>query len=195
MAAAAAGLGRWGAGEISVANVDPSWSLEALLADYHPHEGWRAWFSESYTKAMESSQFGVRLDGWKKAAIIFGDMHVPVLCLFVCHHGRSLVPGDKAAFLGHIDLCLWELGLAIPSKPDKMGGVPSRDVGKPEAFRRDIEMEREWFAEQLRPFDGNVGKAAVFAMGLTAGRFGMLRGPAEPSIAQVLDESQWVRAR
>jgi hypothetical protein len=76
-----------------------------------------------------------------------------------------------------------------------MGAVPSRDVGKPETFRRDIEVEREWFGEQLRPFDGDVGRAAVFALRQTAARFGLLRGPEEPSIAQVLDESLWVRVR
>jgi hypothetical protein len=178
-----------------VAKVDPGWSLDALLRDYHPNEGWRAWFTEAYMKALESACPEARLDGWKTAAIIFGDMHAPVFCLFVCHHGRSLVPANSTAFLGHINLCLWELGLATPARPNEMGGVPLRDVGKPEAFRRDVEAEREWFAEQLRPFGGDVGRAAVFAMRLTAARFGLLRGPAEPSIAQVLDESLWERVR
>lgn len=122
-------------------------------------------------------------------------MHAPVFCLFICHHGRSLVPPDSPAFLGHINLCLWELGLATPAQPDQMGAVPSRDIGKPETFHIDLAAEREWLAEQLRPFDGNVGRAAVFAMGLTAARFGLLRGPGEPSIAQVLDQSLWERVR
>jgi len=178
-----------------MATVDPAWSLEALLRAYHPHGSWRAWFTEAYAKATESAQPDERLNGWKTAAIIFGDMHAPVFCLFVCYHGRSLVPADSKAFLGHINLCLWELGLATPAHPDEMGGVPSRDIGKPETFRRDTEAEQEWFAEQLRPFGGEVGRAAVFAMRLTAARFGLLRGPAEPAIAQVLDESLWERVR
>jgi hypothetical protein len=178
-----------------VAKVDPGWSLDALLRDYHPHEGWRAWFAEAYAKAMESAQPDVQLDGWKTAAIIFGDMHAPVFCLFVCHHGRSLVPPDSAAFLGHIDLCLWELGLATPARPTEYGTVPSGDIGNLEGFNRDVAGAEEWLAEQLRPFGGNVGRAAVFAMRLTAARFGLLRGPADPSIAQVLDESLWERMR
>ena len=177
-----------------MAKVDPGWSLDALLRDYQPHEGWRAWFTEAYSKAMESARPEEQLDGWKTAAIIFGDMHAPVFCLFVCHHGRSLVEADNTAFLGHINLCLWELELATPAEPDEMGGVLSRDVGKPETFRHDIGAEKEWFAEQLRPFGGDVERAAVFAMRLTAARFGLLRGPADPSIAQVLDESFWERA-
>jgi hypothetical protein len=177
-----------------VAKVDPGWSLDALLRDYHPHEGWRAWFSEAYAKAMESSRPEVQLDGWKTAAIIFGDMHAPVFCLFVCHYGRSLVPADSAAFFGHVNLCLWELGLATPAHPDAMGAVVG-DVGKPETFRHDVEAEREWFAEQLRPFGGDVRRAALFAMRVTAARLGLLRGPAEPSIGQVLDESLWERVR
>jgi hypothetical protein len=178
-----------------MATVDPGWSLDTLLKDYHPHESWRAWFTEAYAKAMESARPEEQLDGWKTAAIIFGDMHAPVFCLFVCHYGRSLVPPDNTAFLGHINLCLWELGLATPTQPDEMGGVTSRDIGKHNTFRRDTVAEQEWFDEQLEPFGGDVERAAVFAMRLTAARFGLLRGPTEPSIAQVLDESLWERAR
>jgi hypothetical protein len=178
-----------------VAKVDPSWSLEASLRDFNPHESWRAWFAEAFAKAMESAQPGARLDGWKTAAIIFGDMHAPLFCLFVCQHGRSLVPPDSKAFLGHIDLCLWELGLATPKQPGELGAVPVRDIGKPETFRRDKEVVEEWLAEQLQPFGGSLERAAVFAVRLTAARFGLLRGPAEPSIAQVLDESLWERVR
>jgi hypothetical protein len=176
-----------------VMKVDPGWSLDALLRDYHPYEGWRTWFTEAFTKALESAQPQERLDGWKTAAIIFGDMHAPVFCLFVSHHGRSLVPPDSKAFLGHIDLCLWELGLATPNRPNGLGTVLARDIGKPETFHRDAEAAAEWFAAQLRPFGGRVDRAALFAMRLTAARFGLLRGPTELSIAQVLDESLWER--
>jgi hypothetical protein len=177
-----------------MAKVDAAWSLEALLRDYHPHPGWRDWFSEAYAKAIESSDPDERLDGWRTAAIIFGDMHAPVFCLFVCYHGQTLEPPGGKRFLGHTDLCLWELGLATPTRPDAGGTVPAADIGKPEGFSRDVKGTREWLAEQLRPFDGDVGRAAVFAMRLTAARFGLLRGPAEPSIAQILDESLWARA-
>jgi hypothetical protein len=175
-----------------VAKVDPGWSLDALLRDYHPHQDWRNWFTEAYARAIESADPGERLAGWKTAAIIFGDMHAPVFCLFVCHHGRTLEPPDSKSFLGHIDLCLWELGLATPARPNEWGAVPSGDVGKPEGFHRDVAAEA-WLAEQLRPFGGSLERAAVFAMRLTAARFGLLRGPAEPSIAQVLDKSLWER--
>jgi hypothetical protein len=122
-------------------------------------------------------------------------MHAPVFCLFVCHPGRALEPPGSKRFLDHIDLCLWELGLATPARPDSNGTVPCADIGKPEGFCRDVEGTREWLAEQLRPFGGDVERAAVFAMRLTAARFGLLRGPTEPSIAQVLDESLWERVR
>lgn len=48
-------------------------------------------------------------------------------------------------------------------------------------------------AKQLRPFDGDVARAARFAMTLTAVRLGLLRGPEAPSIAQLLDASLWQR--
>jgi hypothetical protein len=173
--------------------VDPRWSLDALLRDYDPQSGWRRWFTEAYTKALESGDPDERLDGWRIAAVIFGDMHVPVFCLFVCYHGRALEPPGRQRFLAHIDLCLWDLGLATPARPD--AAVPPGDLGKPDGFRRDEEATAVWLAEQLRPFWGDVGRAAVFAMRLTAARFGLLRGPAEPSVAQVLDESLWERVR
>ena len=71
----------------------------------------------------------------------------------------------------------------------------NEDIGRPDGFLRDTEGTREWLAEQLRPFGGDMERAAVFAMRLTAARFGLLRGPAQPSIAQVLDESLWERVR
>jgi hypothetical protein len=176
-----------------VAKVDPGWSLDAVLREYDPHPSWRRWFTEAYGKAVGSADPEERLAGWKTAAIIFGDMHVPVFCLFACHHGRTLEPPGGKSFQGHVNLCLWELGLAVPEQPNELGPVPVRDVAKPETFRRDLEAEREWMAEQLRPFGGDVGLAAAFAMRLTTIRFGLLRGPAEPSIAQVLDASLWQR--
>jgi hypothetical protein len=176
-----------------MAKVDPRWSLDALLRDYDPHPGWRDWFAEAYAKAIESPDPATRLDGWGTAAVIFGDMHVPVFCLFVCYHGQTLEPPGGNRFVGHIDLCLWELGLAAPARPDAAGAVATADVGRPDGFRRDVARAHEWLAEQLRPFGGDVGRAAVFAMRLTAARFGLLRGPAEPSVAQVLDESLWRR--
>jgi len=176
-----------------MAKVDPEWSLHAFLRWFDPHESWRGWFAEAFAKSIESARPAERLEGWRTAAIIFGDMHAPVFCLFVCHHGRSLVPPESPLFLAHIDLCLWELGLATPTEPGQRS-VPIPDIGKPETFRRDDEEAREWLAEQLQPFGGSLERAAVFAMRCTAARFGLLRGPSEPSIAQVLDESLWERA-
>lgn len=175
------------------AKVDPDWSLQAFLRWYDPHPGWRPWFAKTYAKAIESTRPEEQLEGWKAAAMIFGDMHAVVFCLFVCDHGRSLVPPDSNTFAPHIDLCLWDLGLAMPARRYE-GSMPIVDIGKPETFRRDARAAREWLAEQLRPFDGDVERAAVFAMRYAAVRFGLLRGPSEPSIEEVLDESLWKRA-
>ncbi|MDY3551334.1 hypothetical protein R5W24_000409 [Gemmata sp. JC717] len=119
-------------------------------------------------------------------------MHAPVFSLFVCHYGRSLVPADSPAFLGHIDLCMWELGLASPARPTEHGTVPLGDGGAPDGFNRDATRAEAWLAEQLRPFGGRADHAAAFAMRLTAARFGLIHGPADPSVAQVLDASLWV---
>ncbi|MBN9519409.1 hypothetical protein J0H58_12945 [bacterium] len=177
-----------------MATVDPGYSLAAVLRDYHPHPGWRNWFAEAYAGAIEGADPAARLAGWKTAAVIFGDMHVPVFCLFVCLHGQGLVPSGDRGFLGHYDLCLWELGLATPARPDG-DVVPSGDIGHPDGFRRDVAATERWLAEQLQLFGGNPERAALFAMRLTAIRFDLLRVRADPSVAQVLDESLWERQR
>ena len=128
--------------------------------------------------------------------MIFGDMHVPVFCLFVSHHGQSMQAVGNTRFLGNINLCLWELGLVEPAKSYPTRSMPITDLGgdPKKMFRHDNEAEAAWFAEQLKPFDGDVSRAAAFAMRLTAARFGLLRGPANPSNARILDESLWERA-
>lgn len=177
------------------AKVVPDWSLQAFLRWYDPHQSWRPSFAKTYAEAIESTRPEERLEGWKTAAMIFGDMNALPFCLFVCHHGRSLVGPESDLFLAHIDLCLWDLGLARPAgRYEEKRSMPIVDIGKPETFRRDARAAREWLAEQLRPFDGDVERAAVFAMRYTAVRFGFLRGPSEPSIEEVLDESLWERA-
>lgn len=171
--------------------VSPAWSLEAVMRDFEPHPSWRASFAEAYALAMESPAPEQQLRGWRAAAVIFGDMNALLLCLFVCHHGLALAPSEGRAFRGHIDLCSWDMGLATPSRGET--SVAVADLGKPETLRRDDDAARAWLDEQLRPFGGDVARAAPFAMRLTAIRLGLLRGPAEPSIAQVLDASSWQR--
>jgi len=173
--------------------VDPGWSLDALLRDFNPHESWRGWFAEAYSKAIEADRLEERFAGWKAAAMIFGDMHAPVFCLFVCLHGRSLRPQEANRFDAHIDLCLRDLGLATSTRTGTRS-IPMTDFGEREMFHRDEAAAVAWLGEQLRPFGGSVKQGAIFAMRLTASRFGLLRGPSEPSIGEVLDESLWERA-
>src|SRR5262249_18712655 len=88
----------------AMAHVDPRWSLAAVLHELGPHEHWRGSFSEAYARAMESTEPGKRLQGWRTAAMILGDMHACLLCLLVCHYGRSLLPAESRDFLDHMDL-------------------------------------------------------------------------------------------
>jgi hypothetical protein len=169
-----------------MATVDPDYSLAAVLRDYRPHPGWRDWFADAHAGAIGGADPAARLAGWKTAAVIFGDMHVPVFCLFVCLHGQTLVPSGERGFLAHYDLCLWELGLATPARPDG-DVVPSADVGHPDGFCRDVAAVEHWLAEQLRPFGGNRERAARFAVRLTAARYGLPGADA----ATPIDVSFW----
>ena len=173
--------------------VDPGWSLDALLRDFDPHESWRGWFAEAYAKAIESTGLEEQLAGWRAAAMIFGDMNALVFCLFVCLYGRSLRLQEANRFDAHIDLCLRDLGLATSIRTGTRS-LPVTDFGEREMFHRNEAAAVAWIGEQLRPFGGSVKQGAVFAMRLTASRLGLLRGPSEPSIDEVLDESLWKRA-
>jgi hypothetical protein len=175
--------------------VDPDWSLHKFLEWFRPHEGWRSSFAGTYAKAIESDRPDVRLQGWRAAAMILGDMNALLFCLFVCHHGRSLVGPESDFFLAHMDLCLWDLGLATPAgKYEGKRSMPIVELCKPENFLRDTDVAQDWLAEQVRPFGGSMERAAVFAMRCTAARLGLLRGPKDPSIEEVLDVSLWERA-
>jgi hypothetical protein len=84
------------------------------------------------------------LAGWRTSAIIFGDMHVPVFCLFVCFHGQTLEPPAGTRFLGHIDLCLWELGLAMPKRTVTAGTFPSSEASRMASARMSMEHASGW---------------------------------------------------
>lgn len=155
---------------------------------FRPHASWRSWFNEAFEQAILSTMPEEQLKGWHKAAAILGDMNACVLCLFACLHARSLGGAD---FQVHIDLCLLDMGLAVPTAPAGNGAVRAKDLGKPEAFRRDTDALEVWMSEQLKPFGGNPRLAAEFGMRLTAIRLGLLIGPNAPSIEQVLDVSLW----
>jgi hypothetical protein len=108
----------------------PDWSVEILLETWQPRPIWRKWFSEAFALITRARSKEEQIQGLRTAATILGDTHACPLCLFVCLYGRSLLPETSADFLGHIDLCLWEMGLATPSQP---GLVALRDIGKPDA--------------------------------------------------------------
>lgn len=170
--------------------VDPGWSLDAVMKTFKPHASWRTWFTEAYGQAMESPDPEVQFKGWRSAAIILGDMTACLLCVFVSRLGLGLAHPNARAFLGNIDLCLMDMGLATPAKP---GDIAVIDIGKPETFRREEDRARAWLEEQMGPFNGDVARAAHFAMRLTGSRLGVLVGPTEPSIEQLLDASLWQR--
>jgi len=171
-------------------DVDPRWSLDSLLRNFRPSGSWRNQFAEAYGQALESSTASEQLKGWATAATILGDMHACVLCLFVCYHGLELGSEARERFLGHINLCLMDMGLATPAEA---GPVPMKELVKPGAFHLDVEAFEAWLHNQLRPFANNVRRAAEFSVRLTAIRLGLLDGPHEPSIAEILDAALWKR--
>src|SRR5262245_35037423 len=125
-----------------MADVPQDWSVEGLLRDWRPHPDWRNWFTQAYDLVTRAESAEKRLEGWRIAAVILGDMHACPLCLFVCLHARLLLPpGSPDYFLAHIDLCLWDMGLAAPAQPDALA---FGNLGKPESMHRDEEALTRW---------------------------------------------------
>jgi len=168
------------------------WTLESVLRDWRPGKSWRGSFSEAFALVKKERSLEEQLRGWRTAALIFGDTHACELCLFVCCHASSIFPARRQDFAGHIDLCLMEIGFA-----DAGGAalIPIVDIGKPGTMRRDEAAVSRWMNRELGRFGGDLGRAAEFSMRLAAIRFGLLSGPADPTLDQVLDPTLWRQSR
>jgi hypothetical protein len=98
---------------------------------------------------------------------------------------------SEEVFFGHIYLCLMSMRLATSTVPGP--GVPVKELVEPGTFRVDVEAFNTWMRDQLRPFGGDLSKAAEFSVRLTAIRLGLLDGPSEPSTGEILDPALWRR--
>ena len=58
-------------------------------------------------------------------------------------------------------------------------------------MRRDPDAISQWLERELGRFGGDLGRAAEFSMRFTAIRLGLLSGPSDPTIEQVLDVGLW----
>lgn len=103
--------------------------------------------------------------------MMMGDTRAAPLALVVCLHAeRSLGPLlEDRRLAGHRDLCLLELGLAHADGPIRIASL-----GDPHTVTSDPSSLEAWLQRSLVPFDGDLSRAAWFALRVAARRTDVL---------------------
>lgn len=153
--------------------VDPS-PVIACAAHWRPGRGWADMLREPYAQLAGGATGLDAAGAWANVAMIFGDTRGAPLALVVCvHAARELPDGVEVRRLAaHRDLCLLDLGLATAPGPVRIGalGTPGVVDDRPGHIEA-------WLARALIPFDGDLARAAKFALDLAAVRLGIVDGP------------------
>ena len=107
---------------------------------------------------------------WANLALVFGDTRAVPLALIVCLHAeRGLPEGvEHRRLAAHRDLCLLDLRLASTS-----GAVKIADLGKPGTVDENLGLLEAWLARALMPFDGDLARAADYALELAGERLAL----------------------
>ncbi len=164
-------------------------------ATWRPDPTW----SETIRPAYEALIAGVTgLDAshaWSEIAMMMGDTRAAPLALVVClHASRELDRSARAhpstsphpptgihlALLGgplledrrlaaHRDLCMLDLGLAHADAPIRIASL-----GDPDTVTSDPSTLDAWLQRALAPFDGDLARAAWFALRVAARRTELL---------------------
>jgi len=161
------------------------------VADWHPSEDWAEMVAYGLDLILHDESADQTGAGLQQLVMMLGDSGAPELCLLVCLRARLVqdVPQGESQLDGHIDICLMALDLARPADGNDIYAID--DLGEPDEFIRDEGGLKAWLGEQLEPFDGSLRKAAEFSVRLAAIKVGLLTGPREYSVADVLDEELW----
>jgi hypothetical protein len=166
---------------------------EEALLHWRPKADWASTLREPVRRLLTQAQ---HIPSWATLAMVLGDTHAAGLCFLVCEHARRFeqdVSEEKEFLSMHQALAALDLGLAETVAP---GPVLMKDLHFAEsasggAVRLNREHATEWLDHQLRPFDGALERAANFCLCLAATRTGLVRGPSDPSLAQLCDLTLW----
>lgn len=152
--------------------VDPSPVL-ACVARWRPRPGWAATVKPAYDALVAGASGLDASHAWSEIAMMMGDTRAAPLALVVCLHAeRALGPMVDDRRLGaHRDLCLLDLGLARAPGPVRIAALG--DPGTVDANPSTLEA---WLARALVPFDGELARAAWYALRIAAHRTGVITG-------------------
>ena len=136
-------------------------------ATWRPNPTW----SETIRPAYEALVAGATgLDAshaWSQIAMMMGDTRAAPLALVVCLHAqRSIGPLlEDRRLAAHRDLCMLDLGLAHADGPIRIASL-----GDPDTVTSDPNTLEAWLQRSLAPFDGDLARAAWFALRVAARR-------------------------
>jgi hypothetical protein len=153
--------------------IDPS-PVIACAAEWRPRTGWAEVLREPYAALVAGAKGLEASHAWSQVAMMMGDTRGAPLALVVCLHAAAELPDgvEDRLLSAHRDLCLLDLGLATAPGPVRIA-----ELGEPGTIEdRPSELEA-WVVRALVPFDGELGRAAWYALRLAVVRTGVIDGP------------------
>lgn len=133
-------------------------------ATWRPNTKWSSTIRPAYD-ALVAGVTGLDASyAWSEVAMMMGDTRAAPLALVVCLHAeRSLDPLlEDRRLASHRNLCMLDLGLAHAG-----GRIRISDL---HTVTSDSSTLEAWLQRSLAPFDGDLSRAAWFALRVAARR-------------------------
>lgn len=154
--------------------VDPS-PITLCLASWRPRAAWASTLRPAYEALTSGATGRDAIKAWADVAMMMGDSHAAPLALIVCLHAEREAGDPDRRLASHRNLCLLDLGLAHADGPVRLGAL-----GDPDAVTTNESSLEAWLARALMPFDGDLSRAAMYALQIACIRTGVIDGSELP---------------
>lgn len=141
------------------------WLLDCF-ARWRPGASWRSTVQQA-VEAIDRGEHGL---GWARLAMVYGDTGATGVVLIVALHGLRVASDQPERLRAHRDLCMLDLGLATAMTP---GQVSIASLGDRRTVAPEEQRLHAWLAIELAPFNGDLARAARFALELARARTGL----------------------
>lgn len=167
------------------------YGADSMLREWRPRAAWASMVAPGL-QAVAAGTRAEQIDGWVQLVIMLGDSRASDFAALVCLHAQRTWPDAAARFAPHLDFVLCQLGMAGAAGGETGQPVPLVELGREGRIRVDQLRFDAWVEDMLEPFDGDLSRAALFALRIAAIRTGLLTGgPEQPTVAEVLDPALW----
>lgn len=141
-------------------------NLVEFAAAWRPNPKWSETVRPAYEAIVNGATGLAASHAWSEIAMMMGDTRAAPLALVVCLHAERLDPMlEDRRLASHRNLCLMDLGLAHAEGPVRLVAL-----GDPDAVAIDPSSLEAWLQRSLVPFDGDLERAALFALRVAARR-------------------------